>query len=59
MKGMIFASKVIAGTAFDLMIDREKLEEAKKEFKEATEGKGYESPLPPKAEIPFELTKMD
>ena len=39
-KSVIFAAKVFAATAFDLMTDKAKLDEAKAEFKIAT-GRGY------------------
>ncbi len=55
-KGMMFAAKVLAGTAHDLMTDAETLEAAKREFEEATGGEPYETPLPPEAEPPFDMT---
>ncbi|RAW44625.1 amidohydrolase [Halorubrum sp. 48-1-W] len=55
-KGMLFAAKVLAGSAHDLMGDPETLERAKAEFEEATDGEPYETPLPPEAEPPFDMT---
>ena len=43
-KGMIFASKVLAATALDLMTDNELLEQAKAEFSERSKG-GYVCPI--------------
>lgn len=58
-KAMIFAAKIIAGTAYDLMTDMSKLNKAKKEFEKATKEKKYESPLPEEAEPPFEITEEE
>jgi len=55
-KGMMFAAKVLAGTAHDLMTDAETLKAAKAEFEETTGGEPYETPLPPEAEPPFDMT---
>ncbi|GAA0520402.1 aminobenzoyl-glutamate utilization protein B [Halorubrum aquaticum] len=55
-KGMLFAAKVIAGAAHDLMVDPETLAAARAEFEEATGGEPYETPLPPEAEPPFDMT---
>ena len=57
-KGVGFAAKVIAGTAYDLLSDAETLDRAREEF-EAEIGRGaYESPLPDEAEPPFDVTAM-
>jgi aminobenzoyl-glutamate utilization protein B len=45
-KGMIVASKAMAGTAVDLVLRPEFIKTAKEEFKKATGGKKYKSPLP-------------
>jgi aminobenzoyl-glutamate utilization protein B len=45
-KGMLHAAKAMALTAFDLMTKPDLLAAAQKEFKEATAGKPYVSPLP-------------
>ncbi|MFC5279831.1 amidohydrolase [Halorubrum rubrum] len=55
-KGMLFAAKVLAGTAHDLMTDPETLAAAREEFEAATGGEPYETPLPPEAEPPFDMT---
>lgn len=44
-KGMLYASKIMAGMFFDLVSDSEILNKAKEEFKKRTEGKPYQSPL--------------
>ena len=48
MKAMLFASKTLAGTVYDLMADsgRSLLEESRKEFLKATEGFIYKNPIP-------------
>ncbi len=43
-KGLLFAAKVLAATAIDLLTDDELLENAKKEFKESVKD-GIESPI--------------
>ncbi len=43
-KGMLYAAKVLAATAVDLLTDEKLLEEAKAEFRERTEG-GYVCPI--------------
>ncbi len=58
-KGAVYAAKVLAGAAADLMADPERLEEAAAEFEEATGGEPYETPLPDKAEPPFDMTAGD
>ncbi len=45
-KGMIYAGKVMAGSAIDLLIDPELLSRAKQEFMDRTEGKTFVSPIP-------------
>ena len=47
-KGMIYAAKVLAATAVDLLTDEKLLEEAKAEFAQRTEG-GYVCPIEPDA----------
>ncbi|WP_129115949.1 hypothetical protein [Halegenticoccus tardaugens] len=58
-KGAVYAAKVLAGAAHDLIIDPETLEAARAEFEEITDGKSYETPLPEDAEPPFNLTAGD
>jgi len=45
-KGMMFAAKVLAFTALDLMTKPDLLKAAQDEFEKAIEGKKYTSPLP-------------
>jgi aminobenzoyl-glutamate utilization protein B len=45
-KAMVFASKVLATSAMDLMANPENLREAKEEFKEATKDFVYECFVP-------------
>lgn len=55
-KGLVFAAKVLAGTAYDLMTDPDALAAAHEEFEAATADRGYETPLPEDAEPPFDVT---
>ena len=43
---MLYAAKVLFGTAADLLTDPDLLKEAKKEFKKRTAGKPYVCPIP-------------
>ena len=45
-KCLVFAGKVLAGTAIDLINDPEKLAKAKEEHDETMPEGGYESPIP-------------
>jgi aminobenzoyl-glutamate utilization protein B len=45
-KSLIFAAKIIAGTALDLMTEPDVLSRARKEFEELTKDTKYVSPLP-------------
>lgn len=56
-KSMIFASKILAGTLFDLYKKPELIEAAKKEFRQNTIDKNYKCPLPERVESPFEQYK--
>lgn len=58
-KGAVYAAKVLAGAAHDLLIDPETLETARAEFEDATGGEPYETPLPKDAEPPFDMTAGD
>ncbi|THE63163.1 amidohydrolase [Salinadaptatus halalkaliphilus] len=58
-KGAIFAAKVLAGSTYELMNDPETLAAAREEFVDATAGQPYETPLPPAAEPPFDMTADD
>lgn len=53
MKGMLFASKVIAITLFDLVQDNELIEKATKEFNKNRNGKKYECPIPKEIQPPM------
>ena len=46
-KGMLYAGKVIAMTALDLLENRELVEKAKKEHSERLSGEQYYCPIPP------------
>ena len=48
-KGMLVAAKVLAASAVDLLTDPATLTAAKDDFRKATEGKPYQSPLAPDA----------
>jgi len=52
-KAMLFAGKVLAGTAIDLMNDPEKLERAKAEHAELMGHKPYVSPVPRDLPLPL------
>ena len=45
-KGMLYAGKVMAGAAIDLLEDPDKIEEAKKELKKRLGGGSYVPPIP-------------
>ncbi len=55
-KGMIRATRILGRTAVDLMGDPETLAAAREEFEAATADRPYETPLPPEAEPPFDVT---
>jgi aminobenzoyl-glutamate utilization protein B len=52
-KSLIFASKIIAASALDLLTSTERLKEAWDEQSKRTLGKTYRSPLPPDAKPPL------
>jgi aminobenzoyl-glutamate utilization protein B len=52
-KSAPYAAKVLAGTAYDLFTDPERLAAATAEFEAATSDRSYYSPLPDEAEPPF------
>ena len=54
-ESLIFASKVIAATAIDLLTKPELLKRAWDEQKRRTLGKTYKSPLPPEAKPPLDM----
>lgn len=49
---MMFAAKALAGSVWDLMSEPQVLSAAKEEFKRATGGVPYKSPLPPETKPP-------
>jgi len=44
-KGMLYASKIMAGMFYDVLNDSSILEKAKKEFSKRTAGKPYDCPI--------------
>jgi len=54
-KSLIFAAKVMATTAIDLMTDEDLLREAKEEFKQRLRGRKYKSPIPPDVKPPLDI----
>lgn len=52
-KGMLYAAKTLALTAVDLLIEPAHLERAREEFRAATAGRPYRSPLPADAQPPL------
>ena len=55
-KGLMYAAKVLAGTAIDLLTDPKLLEAAQAEFKAAA-AKGYDCPIEPDA-VPVPVEEM-
>lgn len=55
-KGMIYASKVIAATAVQLLLKPEKINEIKDEWKQRLNGRPYTSPIPAEVKPPRLLT---
>lgn len=55
IEGALYAAKVQAGAALDLLSDPARIERANAEFDEAKEG-SYETPLPDEVEPPFDVT---
>jgi aminobenzoyl-glutamate utilization protein B len=56
-KSLIFAAKVMAATAIDLLTDANILTEAKEEFKQRIGSKKYKSPFPPEYKPPLDIWK--
>ncbi|WP_100066174.1 amidohydrolase [Miniphocaeibacter massiliensis] len=52
MKGMIYASKVMAQTGIKILEDNTIVEKAQEEFKNAMNGKEYNCPIPDDVEVP-------
>ncbi|MFB6211655.1 MAG: amidohydrolase, partial [Halobacteriales archaeon] len=57
-KGVTFAAKVLAGATYDLLVNEELLAAAQAEFNEEIGSDAYETPLPPEAEPPADVTAM-
>jgi len=55
-KSAPYAAKALAGTAYELYTDEAKLVAATEEFEAATGNRTYESPLPPDATPPFDVS---
>lgn len=53
-KSLIFAAKVMAATAIDLLTDDKVLRKAKREYKERIGDKKYKSPMPPDFKPPLD-----
>lgn len=53
-KSLIFASKVLASTALDLLMDDELLKRAKEEHKGRLRGRVYKPPIPPEMRPPLD-----
>ena len=49
-KGLLYAGKVLAGAAIDLLEQPELIQEATEEFKRKTGPEGYQPLLPPEAQ---------
>lgn len=56
LKAIVPAAKVLGGTAYDLMSDPDALAAAVAEFDSEIGADAYETPLPPEAEPPFDVT---
>jgi len=54
-KSLIFAAKVMAATAIDLLTDEDLLKRAKEEHKRRLSGKKYRCPIPPDAKPPLDI----
>jgi len=54
-KSLIFASKVIAASAVELMLKPDLLQKAQHELKERLAGRVYKSPIPANLKPPLQL----
>ena len=54
-KSLIFAAKVMATTAIDLLMNEDLLDKAKKEHKQRMSGKKYRTPIPPEIKPPLDI----
>ncbi|WP_435156242.1 amidohydrolase [Haladaptatus sp. DFWS20] len=57
-KGAVYAAKVLGGTAYTLLKNPDIVERANEEFDDTTGKQSYETPLPPEAEPPFDITSQ-
>jgi aminobenzoyl-glutamate utilization protein B len=55
-RGAVYAAKVLAGTAYDLLSDPDLRAAAREEWEAATGEQSYETPLPEGTEPPFDVT---
>ena len=53
-KSLIFAAKVMAATAIDLLTDKDALDKAKEEHRQRISNKKYTSPIPPDKKPPLD-----
>jgi aminobenzoyl-glutamate utilization protein B len=53
-KSLVFAAKVIATSALDLLTQPETLRVAQEELKERLGGRTYKTPVPPEAKPPLD-----
>jgi len=56
-KSLIFAAKVMAATALDLLTNKEILKKAKEEHRKRLKGRKYKSPIPPELKPPLDVWK--
>jgi aminobenzoyl-glutamate utilization protein B len=56
LKSVIFAAKVFAGTAYDLLTDPTMVDNARREFNTATDDRAYETPLATSVTPPFDMS---
>jgi len=54
-KALLFASKTLAATAIDFLVNQELLEKAKEEHKKRLKGRIYKSPIPPDHKPPIDI----
>jgi hypothetical protein len=58
-KGMLVASKTLAASVLDLLLQPDLLSSVRAEWKRKTQGKPYKSPLPPDATPPVVSEKKN
>ena len=56
-KSLVFAAKTMAGTALELLTDKDLLHKAKKEHQERLNGRIYQTPLPEGVEVPLNIAE--